>query len=108
MKYKSLLIGLLSSLVTVLFASTYSAQAANKSPRGYWVDSSGTIFDCFLNNPAVRRMLVSSDGGSNADNVRSAVEWALKNDRKMNDKDRKSLTVQLLWQRNQYWNGATE
>jgi len=43
MKYKSLLIGLLSSLVTVLFASTYSAQAANKSPRGYWVDSSGTI-----------------------------------------------------------------
>jgi cupin superfamily acireductone dioxygenase involved in methionine salvage len=53
-------------------------------------------------------MLVSSDGGSNADNVRSAVEWALKNDRKMNDKDRKSLTVQLLWQRNQYWNGPTE
>ena len=43
MKYKSLLIGLLSSLVTLLFASTYSAQAANKSPRGYWVDSSGTI-----------------------------------------------------------------
>jgi hypothetical protein len=43
MKYKSLLIGLLSSLVTVLFVSTYSAQAANKSPRGYWVDSSGTI-----------------------------------------------------------------
>jgi OmpA-OmpF porin, OOP family len=43
MKYKSLLIGLLSSLVTLLFVSTYSAQAANKSPRGYWVDSSGTI-----------------------------------------------------------------
>lgn len=43
MKYKSLLIGVLSSLVTVLFASAYSAQAANKSPRGYWVDSSGTI-----------------------------------------------------------------
>lgn len=43
MKYKSLLIGLLSSLVTVLFASTYNAQAANKAPRGYWVDSSGTI-----------------------------------------------------------------
>jgi OmpA-OmpF porin, OOP family len=43
MKYKNLLIGLLSSLVTLLFASTYSAQAANKSPRGYWVDSSGTI-----------------------------------------------------------------
>ena len=43
MKYKSLLIGVLSSLVTVLFASSYSAQAANKSPRGYWVDSSGTI-----------------------------------------------------------------
>ncbi len=43
MKYKSLLIGMLSSLVTVLFASSYSAQAANKSPRGYWVDSSGTI-----------------------------------------------------------------
>ena len=43
MKYKSLLIGMLSSLVTVLIASTYSAQAANKSPRGYWVDSSGTI-----------------------------------------------------------------
>ena len=43
MKYKSLLIGLLSSIVTLLFVSTYSAQAANKSPRGYWVDSSGTI-----------------------------------------------------------------
>ena len=43
MKYKSLLIGVLSSLVTVLFASAYSVQAANKSPRGYWVDSSGTI-----------------------------------------------------------------
>jgi hypothetical protein len=47
-----------------------------------FVDSSGTIFDCFLNNPAVRRMLVSSEGGSNSDNVRSAVEWALKNDLK--------------------------
>jgi len=43
MKYKSLLIGVLSSSITVLFASAYSAQAAIKSPRGYWVDSSGTI-----------------------------------------------------------------
>ena len=43
MKYKSLSIGVLSSLVTLLFASAYSAQAANRSPRGYWVDSSGII-----------------------------------------------------------------
>lgn len=43
MKYKSLLVGLLSSALTLVLANTYNAQAANKSPRGYWVDSSGNI-----------------------------------------------------------------
>ncbi len=43
MKHKSLIIGLLSSLLTALFAFSFNALAANKAPRGYWVDSSGNI-----------------------------------------------------------------
>ncbi len=43
MKHNSLIIGLLSSLLTAFFAFSFNALAANKAPRGYWVDSSGNI-----------------------------------------------------------------
>lgn len=43
MKHKSLTIGVLSSILTVLLANAYTAQAANNAPKGYWVDSSGSI-----------------------------------------------------------------
>lgn len=43
MNYKSLFISLLSSVPAALFAFCFTAQAATQSPRGYWVDSSGSI-----------------------------------------------------------------
>lgn len=43
MKHKILIISLFSSILTALFAFSFNAFAVNKSPRGYWVDSSGNI-----------------------------------------------------------------
>ena len=43
MKSKSLIRGLLNSMLTAIFAIAFNAQATNKAPKGYWVDSSGDI-----------------------------------------------------------------
>ena len=75
----SIQITISKSHIIICKGGTYDREREQQLKR--FVDSSGTIFDCFLNNPAVRQMLVSSEGGSNADNVRSVVDWALKNDR---------------------------
>jgi hypothetical protein len=73
-----------------------------------FVGESGNMFDCFLKNPSVMRMLVSTEGVVHVENMRSAVSWALKYNRKMNADDRRRLTIKLLWQKNRYWNGPTE
>ena len=72
-----------------------------------FVDESGNMFDCFLKNASVMRMVVSMEGVAHSENMRSAVAWALKFNRKMDAEDRRRLSIKLLWQKNQYWNGPT-
>ena len=97
-----------ANFTTLLFEDQGFDRQREQQLKEFVDESGGNMFDCFLTNPAVMRMIVSSEGVVHVENMRAAVAWALKYKRKMDADDRKRLAIKLLWRKNQYWNGPTQ